>query len=321
VLAVALAGAGYFLNSGPSGSPQTASGQLTALEQQLTNLENLQADGQTASTALLASFGEIAEKTNQLADQLDTNPELKPELEPLIDRQQEIREEIKALSESEEVLAQVRQNLEEAQEKVVAVLVTESREATGTPAAAAAQPTRAAETATPTTSTTSRPEASGTKQPEETTTSREAPAATLSPPKRPDDLKADQVLTQFDPTDRFMADQGKKWNRVMTKTMEFVIESSWEIESGVVEDGVFLLDGAYNIVRVPYGDTHDKGNDIRLLVKVNSGEIIALIKGERVVLRAEGPEGELIDTIDLVELAGDLGPELFHFASSLEFTD
>jgi hypothetical protein len=271
VLAVSIAGAGFFLQDSPANQLQrSASADLEFLSEQVSTAEQLQRSGETFSTSLL---DDLATLTSKLAEDYasdNPDPAVKELLPDLIVRQQLLAE----ASPLDETVALAQQRLDEADKKVAAANAEESPEATITTGAAAT-----AASPEPTVEPTS-----------EATSTPDIPDVALVSPA---DLEPGQIVTQYDAS---ATDLGLRWWLVTTNAMTFSMPETWEITNVTVdENGLAVLE-------VPYVFIQTDVAGLTLLVSTETGQVSTAFNGQEVILRTA--DGSVIELADLVEVAG-----------------
>jgi hypothetical protein len=211
LLAVAL---GAVLYLAETTSPSAAQ-QLAKLEQQIDSIEHRARTGQPVKGTELA---QLSRKTSELASRVSPEAPEARRLAELIDRQKEVVSQARVEQATAPELAQAQANLDEAQEIVVATIVTP----------AAPSPTPAA-----------------------TQTARASPTPAVTPPSTPP-LSDNEVLIRPDPTDTFL---GLAWRTVESNKLSLVLPADWPlIGAQTNEQGLALLSGSTFRVSVP-GDT------------------------------------------------------------------
>jgi hypothetical protein len=271
VLAVAIAGAGFFLDNSPANRPsQTSavSAELDYISEQIGNFEQLRARGEFVSSSLL---DDLAERTGKLAEQYSqdgSNSELLGKLPDLIERQQTLLAEEDSL---DEAVATAQQRLDEADQKVAAVA---SPVPTGTSGVAAVEPTSVTTV-------------------EETTEPDPTPEIPEVAIVSPSDLSAGQIVWQYDAVETSL---GLRWWRVTTSTLTFVMSESWDLRSVITDEaGLAVLPSQYIFIETDV-------DGIVLVVNSETGDVFSIDPSAN--LRGEGPDGALIAPDALAALAG-----------------
>jgi len=276
VLAVVVAGAGFFLQNSPVNEPPRSAVriELDYISSQVSTIEQQQANGEAVSSSLL---DDLAERTSQLAEQyVSDNPdaELIEKLPDLIERQQTLAD----AAPQDEAVAAAQESLAAADEKVASV-------AAGIPEPTGTTATTAITSATPEPSAESSPEPTAT--PEVTV----LPEVTLV---EPGDLTERQIAIQLDTSETAL---DLRWLRVTTNTLTFVMPQAWEITNlEVDEDGLAVLPVPFIIVRTDLG--------IELLISTVNGEVNTVVNGQQFTLRSEGVEGSVTDPASLADIIG-----------------
>ncbi|HEX5368853.1 MAG TPA: hypothetical protein VFY10_05495 [Dehalococcoidia bacterium] len=294
VLAIAMAGLGFMTTggNGPDSSPPTASANIAAtIDKQLTQVEQQQARGESGSSSMLA---EIVTLTSNLSTQIDTgnvSSDVIQKLPDLIERQKKAVDIAVASGDAPE-LAQADQKLDDAQVRVAAAAQnTATPAATSSAIAAVVQPTA---TSTPLPTTTTTPVASPPAGPEEPAT-----------------VTGDQIFIGPALGDNTA---GVLWTALHTSTIRLVVPSSWQLDPFQIDkNGLAVLTTEAIVVRHKTAD-----HEITVLVSVSNGEVDALIDGQPVQLRSEGPDGTPIDAAKLASVAGADAPLLHHLVESVE---
>ena len=269
VLAVAIAGAGFFLQNSTATGPSRAAtaADLNYLLQQVTSAEQQQADGQTISSSLL---DDLASRTIKLAENYETaDPELKATLPDLIERQKDLA----AAAVPDDTVAAAQARLQEADDKVSGVGSPETTSTAVTTASAATSP----QTAEPTVQ----------------------PAATLEVPKvviaTPQDVAAGHLVFQYDPS---VTDFGLRWYRVTTSTMTFAIPESWSITGTTVDaSGLAVLPSDYIFVQTDVAG-------LPLVISTVDGQVNTGANGQQYTLRSGGTAGSVLDAATLQQVTG-----------------
>jgi hypothetical protein len=293
VLALSIAGLGFLVTggNGPSSAPQTANANLVAyIDKQLTVVEQQQARGESGSSAVLA---ELISLTTNLTTQLDSSSTpagVIDKLPDLIERQKKAVD-IAVSSGAAPELAQADQQLDDANARL----------------AAAAQASATVAASSPTTVT-------ALSQPVPTDTPAPSPAPPTASAQEPAVVSGDQVFIGSAIGD---TTAGELWTAVHTSNIRFVVPSRWQLDEFKVDkNGLAVLANNEVVVRANEG-----GHDMTVVISVNSGEVIALIDGERVQLRDEGPHGATIDSAVLADKAGLEAPLLHHLIESVELLE
>lgn len=276
VIAVAVAGAAFFLQNSPANQPPRSAAlvELEYISDQVAEIEQLRANGQPISTTLL---DDLAERTSQLAAQYAAsgqNSELLDKLPDLIQRQLDLA----SSTPLDESVAAAQERLQEADEQVTSAVAADP-EASSTPDNSAAEEPTAV------------PSESPTAEPTPTTTV-EVPEVAMV---QPEDLGPNSIAIQVDP-DR--NDLGMNWLVVTTSTATFVMPETWEITNVTVdEDGRAFLPVPLLVI--------DTGTGVPLYVDMEQGEVLTVVDGQTVTLRAEGEDGTVVTPQELVDLLGD----------------
>ncbi|MPZ49152.1 MAG: hypothetical protein GEU75_07615 [Dehalococcoidia bacterium] len=262
--------------------PQGVSAEVAQLEVQWQEVQDQLASGRPVQTDVIV---ELTTKASTLATRLSA--------EPAQAAQAPVAEKLSAIIDSQQdvvnespapELVQAQQQLNQAEEKV-RILASRVESPTSQPSAAA--------------STTPEP----TNTPAATATARPGPTATPAP------VLTGQVRMRLLPGD---TTYGLSWTEVRTSNMSFVIPATWEVTNVVVNSsGIATLDSSWLSI---------EGDGVAVLANTRNGEIQSLIEGERIELRTEGKNGEVIDLEELVQVADEAALPLRHMLASLELT-
>jgi hypothetical protein len=294
VVAVAVAGAAFFLQNSPANEPPRSAAlvELDYISDQVATIEQLRANGETVSTTLL---DDLAERTSQLAEQYGTSnsdAELIEKLPDLIQRQLELAES----SPLDESVAAAQERLAEADQKVASAAVNEP------------QPTGTSEAAALTSET---PEPSVEPSPEPSATPEIGlPEVTLV---EPGDLSDNQIAVQLDAGETAL---GLRWLRVTTSTVTFLMPENWEVTNlEVDEDGLAVLPVPFVIVHTDLG--------LDLLISTLNGEVNTVLDGQQFTLRSEGADGSVIEPARLAEITAENEKlaSLYNMLTSLEVVE
>jgi hypothetical protein len=287
VLAMAIAGAGFFLQGSPvNHRTENASAELNYISDKLEDYEQLKASGQVVSSSML---DDLATRTKDLVEKSTTespDQEVLAKLPELIDRQRQLAEDDD--ESNDQALASVQQRLNEADQQVAAAaVVSPSPEPTSTEDASAVAPTpekTVEPTAEPTETATATPEAT------ETVT---LPALD---PVDPSTLSHGQIVKQLDPN-IVLLDQ--HWMRVTTDALRFPMPESWVITNMITdENGLAMLNSQdYLLIKTDV-------DGLTLIVANSSGKVDTVIDGRQYTLREPGPSAAPMAPDDLYKLVG-----------------
>ena len=293
VLAMAIAGAGFFLQDSPVNHPaQNASAELQYISNQVDNYEQLRASGQVVSSKEL---NELATRTKNLVEKSTTdnpNQDVLAKLPDLIDRQRQLAKDDNASN--DETLANVQQRLDEADQQVTAAVA-----ASPTAVPTSTQDTTAAIAPTP--EPTVEPTAEATATPE----------ATLSVPDvepvDPSALGPGQVVKQFNPDVQLL---GVRWWSVTTNAVRFDIPEAWTVTNIVTdENGISVL----NPPAALFVKTDVAG--LTLVVSNQSGKVVTVVDGQQYTLRDAGNVAPL-GVNELVQIIG-VDPQVLNLHNML----
>jgi len=278
VLAIAATGLAYVVLQ--SGTPAIADELDILIEETNVVQQKLDAGEDVAVTVIV----NLTERTNDLVQKLgdDVSPPDSEKLQDLIQQQEEIVEQVSGDEPAPE-LAEAKQNLDEASEKVTALALADSSP-TATPEASA------------------EPSAAVAGSPA-ATTPQPAPTTFV--------LLADQIYFSAEPGD---ATAGLTWRRAKTLGVSFVLPGSWKASGLAINlDGVLPYD--VDTLRV---DGPDGEADVTLLINLKNGAITALSGGEQIRARRGGVLGEIISQAELTTKLGSAGAVVYHIAASME---
>ena len=297
VVAVGIAGAGFFLQDSPANTPERSafSTELNDITRDLQTLEQLNASGEAVSAILL---GELAARTSRLAEQYSEaspNSDLKEKLPGLIQRQETL------LAEGDtETLAEAQQRLDEANQRVSQAAAEDSPEP---------EPTE-----TPDTSVAVAPTPEPTTEPTAEPTATEATVVPTVEMITSDELGPRELVVQYDADETAL---DLRWSRITTSTLTFVMPESWELMNVEPdEDGFASLTADAIFIQTDI-------DDMVLIIATENGEVNTVANGVQHTLRIEGPDGTVQSADSLAQITGlaDNWASLFHMLNSIELEE
>ncbi len=275
VLAIGIAGGGFFLQNSPASSPtgSALNAELNDLTQRVATAEQMRASGQSVSSLL----DDLSTQTSKLAEQYSAdnpNADLISKLPDLIQRQQSLLSQ----EDPNAALASAQERLNQADQTLAAVNPATSPVPTETTGATAA----IVETPQPTVEVTVEP----TETPE-----------VIVPDIEPIDssaLGAGQVVSQYNPA---RTDLNIRWWHVTTSSLSFDMPESWVITNmSTNDDGLAVLTPPDAL----FIKTDASG--ISLIVYNTTGKVDTLVDGQQYTLRPEGADSKPMDHNSLFQL-------------------
>jgi hypothetical protein len=101
------------------------------------------------------------------------------------------------------------------------------------------------------------------------------------------------------------------WVEVRTTEISFLIPSDWKTPSVTINaNGIGTLSSIQFRVDSPDGTT-------LVIVNLKTGETLAIVDGQQLSLRHEGPDGAPVDLSTLVSTAGPSTPALYRLVESI----
>jgi hypothetical protein len=281
LLVMTAAGLSLFLSRG---GPPSVNAELASLERDLLIVEQQAAGGVRVDPAVLI---ELSRRTASIAEKVsqDAPPPVAEKLPEIISRQREVVSQAAGAGAAPQ-LQQAQQQLQAAEERIrvfAARVETTSNAATPVPeGSAATEPTAAPPAATP---------------------------ATPAPTATPVTLAAGQIAYRPLPQDTTF---GLAWAELYTLEFRVAVpaDAEWRLVSPTFgSTGITQLETPR--VRL------DGPNGTIIFISVQTGEVLALINGEVLQLRAPGPDGKSIGVEELVLRTGGLAPAFSHLLETV----
>ena len=285
VLAMAVAGLAYFTVQTPGA--QSVSAQLAAIDEELTAVEEQAAAGNPVAVEKVV---DLTRQLNAVAEKIshETPSNLSIKASDLVQRQKEI---VNQAAPSSPAIQEAKQQLDQAESRIQAARVD-------TPVAVASAPSPVATTpalstvATGVTATVPAVQPSGT-----------AVATATAMPLGPNEARL------IPRTGENFA--GQAWVELQTERLSILVPASWTIVGPTFDaSGLAKFEGRRIRIDGPDGTV--------LNVTVTTGEVLAIVGGNPLVLRTES--GTVISVVELVARTGGLAAVINHMIESISYT-